>query len=248
MLTILQDHFGRRVAEAKKYIPEMIGESGNPQRLKLKMSGAKDEPPQQKIMLRMGGTRKDSPNVTPRPNSASPAIHVNGSSAAINDDSSRPRRGENVRTSSMSNGISGSRNPFSGGHTGANSITLLSQTSKDRTGSFSGSAASPSPSASAVKAEDRSVQSPSAALGIDSPSRAHTNGVPPAIHAPGMPPPSHATQKLNTESPFLAQATPVAATVPLQAPQHPLVHTFESKWRLPGRGKSSHDNDHFSEN
>src|SRR5436309_3241251 len=78
-LIVLQHYFKVRMAEAKKAIPDSTtGDSGNMQRLKLKLSGSKEEQPQQKITLRMGG-RKDSPGMSPAPKAGSPAVQPKGS-------------------------------------------------------------------------------------------------------------------------------------------------------------------------
>jgi hypothetical protein len=231
---MLQHYFKVRVAEAKKAIPDLTVDGGGTQRLKLKLSGSKEEQSQQRIMLRMGG-RKDSPGISPAPKAGSPAVQSNGSIGAA--DGTLRQTGENGQVPLTSNGISGLRNPFVS-HSGSTPVAYLAHMSKERTGSFSGSAASPTPSTGAMKTEDRTRHSPSA--GAVSPRRTGSQGTPQPMYSSNsatMPPPSNTTPKGSTDL-YHPQGTPAFVPNSSHIPHHhPPAHPFDSKWRQPGKGE-----------
>jgi hypothetical protein len=184
------------------------------------MSAAEPTP---RITLRMGGkpSPADSPVPTPDPN---------GSTSSDQNGGAAPRR-----------------NPF-GSSKSANAVPSLEQLDKAR--SFSGSIASPSPSAAGlVKNEDGAKNSPSLPLAVPSYNQTSTNGIsrptssaqtngtsmlPPTSTTPGFP------AGLNPSSSGLGQ--PYTSQPVYHAPNP----SFESKWRQPGKSELSYQPDVLS--
>ncbi|KAJ5675872.1 hypothetical protein N7462_008769 [Penicillium macrosclerotiorum] len=86
-----QDHFKRRVAEARKLVPDSIQVDGHPEmpRIKLKMAARDVEPGVQRLTLKMAGQTSETPNNDDQP-----------SSGLTVDNESLKRQQELVRTGS----------------------------------------------------------------------------------------------------------------------------------------------------
>lgn len=182
-------------------------------KLKLKMSSIAEPTP--KITLRMGG--RPSPADSP----ASPAA-LNG------------------RANSPQNGMSLRRNPFGSLQKSSNTVPSLDQLERAR--SFSGSVASPTPSASAViKNEEGSKHSPSIPPAAMSLNQSSTNGLnrsASSLHLNGttMLPPTSTTPISATSNFASAMTGPSYNPVPAY---HTPNSSFESKWRQPGKSESA---------
>lgn len=214
-----QAFFNKRLAEAKKAVPEPPQ-----QKVKLKMPTAKSpEPTQPKIMLRVGGQK------------ASPAL-TSGISAGITVDNEALERqkhlvktGANGQGATIPDGISS--HPGSGNTIGP-SATGAAQPSQAK--DHGASAMSRSPSTNGVKTEGQLGQSPAlGAVQLRRPSDGSDEaGQSPRPASSTMPPPSGVTPRLPSGSP-LPQVQGHSGHVP----QHPTTNVFDSKWRQPGKGK-----------
>lgn len=172
--------------------------------------------PTPKITLRMGG--RPSPADSPAP----PAV-------------------PNGRENSPQNNAGPRRNPFGSSQKSSTAVPSLDQL--DRARSFSGSAASPTPSTSAVvKNEEGSKNSPSlppTAMSLNQSSSDGLNRSTSGLHLNGnsMLPPNSATPGLPA-TPNFTSSMPGSSYNPVPA-YHTPNSSFESKWRQPGKGISS---------
>ncbi|KAI9714229.1 MAG: hypothetical protein M1812_006450 [Candelaria pacifica] len=241
----LEQFFYQQLKQAKKAVREPPQPIPQPNRIKLNMS-TKSPGPAPKIKLRVNAVQKGSPApVTPSNargvanKAVSPDVAIDG--GALEWQQKHVQAGINGHDASTR---SGSKNPFgsSGSGPAAGNIPTLSSLSLDRANSAS--AASPTPSTSAVKAEIQAGQSP--ALSTVNPSgsngevRRDSHGSNQAVQSPylgasAMPPPSSVTPRLPSGSPhpsiqphahlpYIPNAVPVAPS--------------DSKWRQPGKDAS----------
>jgi len=162
-----------------------------------------------KITLKFGGG-KASPADSPAPQ---PAPQTNGSNGAA------------------PNGL-GRRNPFGGSQSSATPVPSLDQLERAR--SMSGSVPSPTPSNSApVKNEDGARNSPAIPAGYNSYRGGSQVVSTPGLAGSGMPPPSTpGLQNLFSQGGY-------AQSFNHQPQYQPPNPSFDSKWRQPGKSKTS---------
>ncbi|KAH0539102.1 hypothetical protein FGG08_004340 [Glutinoglossum americanum] len=242
----LETFFNRRLAEAKKAVPEPAhanGDSAGPQRIRLKVP---PEPVQPKITLRVGAQKMRSPV-----NGASPAGSSNLTAAPADHGASQRQQqhaqgGADGQGPASSNGVSSRpRNPFGSSQSGSSSapIPTLGQLGNQGTRSVSSTATSPTPSAPAVKSETRAEQSPSLAgaplvngagesITVRRGSQGSNPGPNQNISTSSMPPPSSVGPRLPSDSPAPGTANPQT--------QYPHAPAFglDSRWRHPGKDAS----------
>lgn len=149
-LNLFQTHFNQLVTEAKKVVrdPSQTNGDGGSTRLKI------NPPTSTKIKLKMSGQ-----------GSAAAGLETGQSGMAVDNDALQ-RQQEVVRAGSNGQGLpksassqTGTKNPFGGSTQSTTPIPALASATQERT--RSASAASPALSASGVKAEGPSGQSPS---------------------------------------------------------------------------------------
>ena len=227
ILTLSQRHFVALVAEAKKAVrdpPQANGDGST--RIKLKMG--KTPEPVQKLKIKMPGQTAGSDD--------------SRSGMAVDSDALR-RQQEVVRAGSNGQGLprpssssnqTGPRNPFGGSTPSCTPIPALSSIVQERT--RSASAASPVLSASGVKSESRSGQSPSAVPNDASKSnQVQSSASPQTATAPSMPPPANMTPRPPSNSPR-PQSDPTPAYTPY-IPAPAATSAVDSRFRQAGKGK-----------
>lgn len=219
----MQVYFRRRLVEAKRAVPE----PAQP-KVKLRMSARSPEPSQPKLKLHFGASKPQAPI-------------ANATAGVAVDDEALKRQQDLVKAGANGHGAAGDgassrpgpRNPFGGSHSGSNStpIPTLGQISR------SASAASPPVTVNGVKSEVQAGQSP--ALGAVE-LRRNSSASNEAAQSPhpttlSMPPPSSVTPRLPSGSPH----PPTNMITTHAPPPHVPPIAFDSRWRQPGKGKSS---------
>jgi len=236
----VQDYFKRRVAEARKFVPDstQANEDGGAPRLKLKMGAAKTpEPSSQRLTLRLPGQK---PDTVPREERGQPGVTVDsealrrqqelvraGSNGQDLHARSTPPTTRNLRKPPGSPRSSSGKGQVSQEHQRSSSATSLARSST-----------------AAVKSEAQAVPSPGSAAVIsreDSQDSArHTGGSPGAAASPippaagsEMPRPPSATPRQSSGSPW-PPSNPVSHPVHAFSLQN--VSPLDSLMRQPGKG------------
>lgn len=202
----MQAIFKKRLAEAKAAVPDPPQ-----QKVKLKMSTAKSpEPGPPKIMLRVGGQKAVTAQIT-----GTPGVTVD--SEALARQKHLVDAGANGHATSAGNGV----------------VSRQGSAPAPQDKTDSGSTKSPTPMFNGVKSEAQPGQSP--ALGtvqLRRPSNDTNEAAQsPQIMASTMPPPSSVTPRLPSGSPH-----PQAQNHGTHTTSSAATNAFDSKWRQPGKG------------